>query len=286
MNATVWRCSNREYHADKTRIGSSMMKVALDSLRDYHDLYVGKDRLGQPLRVQEPTKEMILGSLTHCLVLEPKNLTAEFTCRPDGIDGRTTKGKEDLAKWRASSIGKQEVDSDMMAKAQAMAAAVLNDPVVRELLPGAIIERSILWEENGLQLKCRPDWFWDRFDMDSDLHLDLKTSDDPTPEAWCRGGSWCPMQKYRYDLQVSAHYTAGIERLTGKPCCSGVIVVGKSAPHDVYVYDTTEWREIGEFHRQRAMQWIIAGPTTGWRRPEQAGVTKLVPGKFDYPTGD
>lgn len=275
MTARIWECDNKTYHADNTKVGSSMLKVAIRSPAEYRRRYIDV-----PPLPAETTPAMTLGSALHCLVLEPENFDSLFCCRPAGIDGRTKEGKEALAKFRLSAIGKEELTIEQHEQAKAMANAVLAESQVADMLAEAVFERAILWEDGEMICKCKTDIFIPRPELDSDLILDLKTSDDPTPETWSRGGSFAPIPKYRYDLQ-GAHYRAGVSALTGRPASFGLVVVGKDEPHDVYLYDLAEWMEIGDHYRAIAMRAIATGAITGWRRPEQGTVIKLFPSAWD-----
>jgi hypothetical protein len=278
MNASIWDVTNAEYHADNTKVGSTMLNDFLYSPATYYGKYVGKDKDGNPLIPHEQTRDMLLGSVTHCLILEPDQFSKLYACRPEGIDGRTTRGKDELAKWRASAIGKEEIDAGILEQATAMAKAVLTNPMVSDLTMFAIRERAIICQDptSGIWQKCKADWFIAKIDQDTDLHLDLKTSDDPTPEAWEK--PWGPMAKFGYSLQVASHYPAVIEDLTGRLCASGVVVVGKAAPHDVYVYDTTAWRLDGETKRRSALDGLAECIASGnWTRYEQCEPYKLSP---------
>ena len=275
--AEIWPVSNQAYHADCSKIGASMLATILESPAKYYKRFVGKDADGKPLMQHDPTPDQILGSATHALILEPENFDEVFCFRPDGIDGRTKDGKEALAKWRLNCIGKTELTPEAMAKARAMAAAALAHPLVAELMraPGAVRERGILWEEAGLTMKCRPDLYipgpysGENIQLEANLNLDFKTSADAGPDKWCSTSEYAPMFLWRYDLQVAAHYTTGIEALTREPCLSGIVVIDKAEPHDVWVYPTSNYRVCGEMRRQKALcilkrcresgQWIAKG---------------------------
>jgi hypothetical protein len=282
--AEVWDVTNAEYHTDNTKVGSSMLKCVLESPAKYYGQYVGVRPDGSPLIEKKPqTPDQLLGSLVHCLALEPQAFDILYAIRP-AVDGRTKAGKEALAKWRAKSLGKEEVTPELRAKASRIAAAVLEDRNVRELMDGAIMERAIVWEEGGRTYKCKPDLFIERPDQNADLHLDLKTSADPLPKNWLSTNQWGPVRKFGYDLQVAAHYPIGIEALTGRPCCSGVIVVGTGYA-DVFIYDTGTWRACGEAWRARAIAWLDACEESGnWEHPLQSGVVQLPePDAWSFP---
>lgn len=273
--ATVWKCTNEQYHADFSRVSSTMLKTAWKSPTEYRKRYLDVPRL-------EDTKSdaFALGSAVHCRVLEPDQFDKLFATRPPGIDGRTKDGKEALAKFRLSAIGKTELTQEQLIKATAMSKAVLADAVAAPLLEGSIKERAIIWEEDGQPCKCKPDIFIEHPDEDYDILLDLKTSEDPSPEAWCSGSGYNPIRKYRYDLQLY-HYSRGVTALTGRPCAAGVIVVGTTEPFDVFVYSVTGWLAVGERHWNRAMDWIRHGMDMSWRRPEQTAITPSEPMQWD-----
>jgi hypothetical protein len=273
--AEIWTCSNDQYHSDP-RVGSTMLKTALYSPAEYRRRYVDENRL-----IDDPSDALILGSAFHCLVLEPENFNSLFCCRPPNIDGRTTDGKEKLAAFRLVTVGKTELTAKLDKQAKSMAAAALAESVVVDLLKDAVKEQAIVWDEDGIACKCKPDLFIPRPDQSSDLILDLKSADDPTPECFGSPSSFSPIRKYRYDLQMY-HYSRGVALRTGRPCSAGLIVTGKSDPWDTYLYDLTPWLEIGYKWWQKAMNVVRTGPELKWRRPEQDIINQLSPSQWDY----
>ena len=271
--AEIWDCTNEEYHADCDKIGSSMLRTVLSSPARYRAKYIDKTIL------DKPSSAKLLGSCVHCLVLEPDEWDNLFCLRPD-VDGRTKAGKEVLAKFAVSSLGKTEVKPDVHERAKAMANAVLSVDFIHDMIETGIKERAIVWEEHDLMCKCRPDIFVPNYSEDCDLILDLKTTDDPTPEKWASGSSFSPVRKYRYDLQ-GTHYAAGAQSLTGRSCVFGIIAIGSEEPHDVYVYDMTAWLSVGNKHRDLAFAMIRQCGERGWRRPEQTGIYTLQPNNYD-----
>jgi len=274
--AEIWTCTNAEYHADNTKIGSTMLKTVLHSPAEYHARYI------TGTLKQKTSKAQLLGCVVHSLVLEPERFTRDYWLRPDGIDGRTKAGRERLAKLVAESTGKTLVPIEIHEQAKAMANAVLASDVTHKLIEEATRERAVLWEEGGMTFKARADLFLDRQDMESDLILDLKTSDDPTPENWGRSGNYGPIGKYRYDLQ-GYHYCLGMYALTERPCTFGAIVVGTPEPHDVYLYDLSAWLIPGAAWREKAVEMLRQTEWSGWKRPEQNRIIPLSPQKWDYP---
>jgi hypothetical protein len=269
--------TNAEYHADTENIGSSMLKKILSSPRDFYDLYVAKSR------VQEPSDAMILGSAVDTLVFEPAKFGAMFTWRPDGLDGR--KDKEGYAKYKESLLTKTELTPLQRDKAFAMASRVLEETVIQELLDNGEKQKTIHWldAETGVPCKARLDAFISRPDMATDLILDLKTSSDPTPEYFGRGGQFGPMRKFHYGLQL-AHYELAVYALTGRHAATGLIVVGSSPPHDTFLFDCGGWMEYGLKWRSHAIKTYLHCKETGiWRRPDQGIIIPIAQSPWDEP---
>jgi len=276
MQAQIWEVSHVDYHADHGKIGASMLRIAIKSLTKYRRMFID-----DPPLVEEPTPDMILGSAVHCLVLEPDRFQSLFCVRPEGIDGRTTDGKKKLAEWRLASIDKQELTSEQHEKAKAIANSVLTEPSVYEWIHTGILERAVTWKtELGMEFKIRPDIWLPRPDQERDLVLDLKTDKDPSPEDFGGTSSFSSVRKYHHALQ-GFHYCLGAELLTGRPCDYGEIVVGKDEPHDVYIYDLTDFLVIGQSQWITAVERILGGVETAWRRPDQGKVIRLSPTQWD-----
>lgn len=285
MSASLWNVTNNEYHADTEKIGATMLKTVLDSPGEYNELYVAKTRH------KDQTPDQVLGSILHVLVLQPGLLDSLYIVAPDGIDRRTKEGRQKWDEFIKQSSGKQVVTSDTMDHARAMADSVLNEPTLKLWLDAShckMVEQAITWQENGLTFKCKPDWFLSFMHEPHDLHLDLKKSNDPTPKNWMSMSSFSPMCKYRYDLQVASHYCIGVEAYTGRPCLSGVVVVGDDPPHDVYIYGTSSYRILGQSWRNRAIERLLKCQDTGeWRDPARDNVISLPePQTYMFPLGD
>jgi hypothetical protein len=271
MAASLWSCSNAEYHADRTKIGSTMLKTALKSPARYKRLY-----LDDPPLAPATSPAFALGQAVHCLVLEPQKFDSMFACRPEGIDGRTTDGKKRLAEFRLSALGKTELAIDVLVQARAMAASVLSVAGFHEtmLAPGAMPEQTVVWDTDGMAFKARFDLVVHRPERNSDLIVDLKTSDDPTPEHWDSGSWFGPVRKYGYDLQA-AHYCLGHAALNDRPAEFWCVVVGKEEPHDVYIYNMGLWLRSGREARDLAITIIKNGNELQWRRPQQHELYEL-----------
>lgn len=223
--------SNADYHADPA-ISASHLHAVAASPYHYWSRFLAPDR---PPSVQ--TAAMKLGSLTHCAVLEPDELSSRYgICLP-----RNTKaGKEMEGEMAASGI--EAVTSTDMEQALAMAASVRSHQAAAELLRTGKAEQSFWWDDlaTGLRCKCRPDWY------NGTTLVDLKTTTDASPRGFAKA-----VANWRYHVQ-QAHYMAGTfaERFV-------FIAVEKTYPYAVGVYelDTTAM-DAAEATRRNNLQTI------------------------------
>ena len=223
--------TNADYHADPAISASHLHAVAKSP---YHYW----SRFLDPQRPKvEPTAAMRLGSLVHCAVLEPDELTTRYGVCPS----RTTKaGKEQAAAMQAAGI--EAVTSSDMELALAMAGAVRSHQAAAALLRSGAAEQSFWWDDapTGMRCKCRPDW------LNGTTVVDLKTTTDASPAGFAKS-----VANFRYHVQAN-HYLAGLaaERFV-------FIAVEKSYPYAVGVYELdADAMQCGEELRRNDMQTI------------------------------
>jgi len=223
--------SNTDYHADPAVSASHLHAVAASPYH-YWARFLDPDR--KPV---EPTAAMRLGSLVHCAVLEPDELSKRYAVAPDR---RTKDGKATAAMLAASGI--EAVTSTDMEQALAMAASVRSHQAAAALLRTGKAEQSFWWDDlaTGLRCKCRPDWFY------GSTIVDLKTTTDASPRGFAKA-----VANWRYHVQ-QAHYMAGTfaERFV-------FIAVEKTYPFAVGVYQLDEAAmDAGEASRRSNLQTI------------------------------
>ena len=223
--------SNADYHADSA-VSASHLHAVASSPYHYWSRFINPDR---PPSVQ--TAAMKLGSLTHCAVLEPDQLSKRYAiCLP-----RNTKaGKEMAAEMEASGI--EAVTAPEMEQALAMAASVRSHQAAAALLRDGKAEQSFWWDDTAtcLRCKCRPDWYY------GVTIVDLKTTTDASPRGFAKS-----VAQWRYHVQQN-HYLAGTfaERFV-------FIAVEKSYPYAVGVYELDEAAALyGETERRNNLQTI------------------------------
>lgn len=151
---------------------------------------------------KEQTDAMIMGSLVHCLVLQPDTFAPQYAIEPI-VDKRTKAGKEELEAFLIANDDKTTISQDDYEKALNMRDSVLN--VIGDFLdmPDAIIEHAAFWtdSETGIACKCKPDIYVPSLA----LAIDLKTTGGyATADDFGKS-----VKSYRYHVQ-QAFYTQGL----------------------------------------------------------------------------
>jgi len=225
--------SNADYHADPA-ISASQLKEISRSPYHYWSRYLDPDR--SPTIA---TSAMKLGSLTHCCVLEPDQVSARYGITPDR---RSNAGKALAAEMEASGI--EAVTAQEMEQALAMAASVRSNSTAALLLSDGAAEQSFWWDDvsTGLKCKCRPDWL----SADGATIVDLKTCQDASPTGFAKA-----VANFGYQIQA-AHYLAGTLATRFV-----FVAVEKTAPYAIGVYElNTEALIHGSIARHNALQII------------------------------
>jgi len=221
--------SNADYHADPA-ISASQLKTVMQSPYHYWSRYLDPDRVAMA-----PTAAMRFGSLAHCAVLEPDELSKRYQLAPDR---RTKEGKAAVVEMAAAGI--EAVSEADMVLAVNMAVAVHGHPTAGALLQSGQAEQSFWWDDiaTGMRCKCRPDWF------DGTTIVDLKTCQDASPTGFAKA-----VANFGYSIQA-AHYLAGT--LATRFI---FVAVEKTAPYAIGVYELdTEALIHGSIARHNALQ--------------------------------
>lgn len=197
----------------------------------------------------EPSNAMTLGTLTHCLALEPAKFAEKFYVMPD-VDGRTKAGKEANAKAESESGGREVVRESTLEAAKTMVAAMNRHPQVsRWLAAKGECEAVALWvdPETGLHCKAR----FDKFCAEQ-IALDIKTARNGSAHAFTRA---CGDLGYAQQL---AHYEEGFRVLSGKhtPLC--LAVVENEPPYVVAAYSLSQRSIDGAANLNRRIRHALA----------------------------
>lgn len=219
---------NAVYHTCPGISKSGVMLLLQSPLHYWHAYHSG-----QPKR--EPTPAMVMGSLVHTLVLEPEKFEAEYIVAPD-ISRRSNAGKEAWLAFEREAGSRQIISQEQLDEARKVVSAVRGHPFAGPALSGGKAEQSYFWHDpltGDVLCKCRPDYV--RKMVSGVVLLDLKTTDDASPEAFSRA---CANFGYHVSAAMSMD---GYEHATGtRPLAYKFVVVEKSAPYAVAVYELEE----------------------------------------------
>jgi hypothetical protein len=204
--------TNADYHADPAISASHLKAITQQSPYHYWSRFLDPKR-----PTMEPSSAMRLGSLAHCAVLEPDELSKRYAIAPDR---RSNAGKAAAAEMAANGI--EAVTESDMALALNMADAVRQHPYAAALLADGKAEQSF-WADDlatGLRIKARPDWYT------GTTIVDLKTCSDASSGGFSRACA-----TFAYNLQAQ-HYlnVCFAERFI-------FLAVEKTYPYAVGVYE-------------------------------------------------
>jgi len=175
--------------------GSGAVRQALRSLSHLQHYVATR---GEP-----PTPQMLLGSATHCAVLEPREFNERYVTPPEGLDRRTKAGKEAWAMFQEANQDKQILTSDQRMAAWTIRDTLAAMPEYRALVytnGTASVEVSQFWmdRETSVELKARADML-----LDDGVIVDLKTAADASPRGFAAACA-----RFGYHVQAAMYLDA------------------------------------------------------------------------------
>ncbi len=263
LTAELWTCTNREYHADVSRIGSSMLKLFRKSPAKFHRRYI----LG--INDEETSDARMIGILTHVLALEPHLFDVDFAVAPK-CDRRTTQGKADYAAFQELAAGKTVVDVGLLIPARGCVLALQANESSSMLLgmEGAF-EQSVFWrdEETGVMCKAR----FDKTCPSINVVADIKTTGDASPEGFVK-----QIANLKYYRQA-AWYQDGYEAMYGERPSIVLLAVETKPPFEVGCHEIDEeWLELGRSQNREDLRGIAdCRVTPDWSAKWSRSINKL-----------
>lgn len=208
----------------------------------------------------EPTPAMVMGSLAHCLVLQPEAFNEEYVILekekyPHVLDtvedlksfikeaGGKPKGKKEeliaAAKQLDSNVliweefkekmgsKKRIISSQQYDDAVALREAMLANTAVKKLLGNGCSEMPVTWqrEEGGIPCKAKLDY------LRSGLLVDYKTTEDGSLKGFSRS-----LANYGYYRQMAWYMEAAEVAYGERPRGAVLIVQEKSLPEAIGIY--------------------------------------------------
>jgi hypothetical protein len=180
---------------------------------------------------KEESDTLRLGSLVHCLALEPSKVHEKFAVAPD-VKGNTKEGKAAKAAFAETIQGKTIVSSGVFDRAQTCLLALREHAEASAILQfakrsDAMIEKPIHGEWNGVAVAGTPDLVV----LELGLIVDVKTTSDASPAEFSKS-----VVNYGYHRQA-AMYLELCQQAYGMADRFLFVVVKTTDPFEVAVYD-------------------------------------------------
>lgn len=218
--------SSADYHADKNSISRSSLRDFYRSPKYYWAMHLNEDK---PLRT--PTRDMILGSAFHTMVLEEENWTKEYAVEPEKVLLKD-EGREAYEEYKQKCYDLEITNKTVLTRHEhrtlkEMRSAVHSDNNICKLIYDGEIETSYFWQDphSELILKSRPDVIHEA------MVVDLKTIADASPESFQRA-----MVDGWYHVQAAMIRDA-IREIEGREITTFVnVCVEKKYPYSIGVY--------------------------------------------------
>ena len=198
------KITNAEYHA-LDYVSKSHLDEVNRSPFHYWDKYINPDRV-----IPEPTKQMLLGSAFHTLVLEPELFEKEYILESIDAPKKPTAAQRNAKKptqqtldaisyWNSfeeKAKGKTLISLEDIERLTIMKQRVLEHPAASTILNmSGVCEQSYQWKDSqtGEICKSRPDFHTN----DGTLIVDLKTTSDASELGFQKS-----VHNFRYHVQA------------------------------------------------------------------------------------
>lgn len=178
--------SNAEYHANRTHLSSSQLKLILKDPGQFHQEVV--------LGLKPPQEEKAAfteGSFVHTLILEPDKVTSDYAVFP----GMRRAGKE-YEKFKEDNVGKTIITVPQVQRCEKLFASFKKHPMAMELIKNGQAEESYVAELQGIPCKARVDYI-----VSNRYIVDVKTTSMPSDVELFRQ----TVSQYGYDLSAALY---------------------------------------------------------------------------------
>jgi hypothetical protein len=250
MARGIMHMSNREYHANKSHLSSSSLKLLLDDPhRFYEEKILGKSSPLEGVHFDE-------GSLFHALILEPHTVAQDFAF----FDGMRKQG-EAWEEFKASNPGRVLMSTPQKTRVQYWVQSYRRQTAAVGLISGGEAEHSLFNVLQGVPVKVRCDYI----NVEKGYIVDLKTSGFPVD----RDSFMLTVDKYKYHLSA-ALYCKVAELQYGKPFDFYFVAVCKKEPDCQVFVVSPETRHLGDQMVSKALATYVQCLKTGiWRKPDE-----------------
>lgn len=222
------KCSNSQYHSDKTRLSSSDFKLILKSPEEFKNKV--PDTEDKPYFVE--------GSYVHTLILEPHLIDVEYAI----YEGNYRRGKA-FDEFKTANPGKDIITQAQVDRCLQYHQQYLDLAGRAHLIKGGESEHTIAGNYANIPVKVRCDYI----NIDQGYIVDVKTSSFPVDHL----GFSETVEKYRYDLSA-ALYLEITEAYYKKKFDFYFLCIGKR-DGQAHLYKLSDWsREVGKASLDKA----------------------------------
>lgn len=212
MDGIFENISNEDYHASEG-ISNTAISLILDCPARYYHQYLSEKK------IKKETTALTVGSLIHALVLEPHLVDSKFTIVPKDVDIRLSSKKGKTNFELLSLAGLPLIKFKDYIECKSIADAVRQHRDFEGSFLNAKIENSFFsTDEDGVALKCRPDFYNDF------MLCDLKTTVNCDPREFEK-----TIMSYGYHRQAAINLDIAT-KLTGRFYDSFLFVVVEKKP--------------------------------------------------------
>lgn len=264
-----WTIEPAEVYHAHAAISRGKLTTFRKRRREYHRQFV--------LAVEsdiEPNDAMNIGTIGHAVLLEGKTISESVVVIPADVLAKN--GARSGNAWKdfaAEHAGKVLLKAEQVAEATASVEAVLAHPFIRKWLGrdrDCLKEHSVYWpEKSDRECRCRPDWWFPL--LGDNIVFDFKFTADASPKAFTRR-----INDGEYWLQ-DAHYSAGIQSVTGYPVSFFFIAVdvGLNPAVGIYNLDPTTRADANEDRKKTLSDIAYCERENDWREPWEKQVETI-----------
>ena len=217
----------------------------------------------------EPTRQMIIGTCLHAMVLEGKNIDDVCHTKPSGLSLATSEGKA----WKERHSSLPILSFDDGFGLCVMRRYVLENESANSILRHCNNrETPIIGKFHGVEIKGMIDAYSVHLGRSEIVMCDIKTTDDPSPHAFAK-----TVMDRDYDMQA-AWYLELVSQTVSTDIDDAFfywIAVQNKAPFSCVVYDASEFFEIGLRKMELAIsKFKECRESNKWPHPHQ-GINTL-----------
>jgi hypothetical protein len=176
--------TNEAYHANKSHLSSSSLKLLLESPQQFYREHVQGIR---PQPVENPNFD--IGSYTHSLILEPEKM-AHYA-----VFSGLRKAGQEWETFKAAHAGKTILSAPQVHRAKKLHTAYQARPEAIKMLSGGAAEHTMVAELLGVPCKARADYI----NIDKGYIADVKTTSFPADVDNFRD----VVRRFHYDLSAA-----------------------------------------------------------------------------------